>query len=115
MFIATAVGLNEELNIYWSTDGVEWTAGEIGYVDPKFKTYNPITREYYYDYAVDFQNMAYANNTYTAVNGNTIAESADGKTGPLLLSFKALSESYNNCFRKIRYDRKTRNISSRQR
>jgi len=100
MFITTASRLNDKLNIYWSTDGVEWTVGEIGYVDPKFETYNPITREYYYNYSIDFHNMAYANNTYATVNGNTIAESVDGKTWNLYYcdfpSYKL--ESYNNRF-----------------
>ncbi|HBN85081.1 MAG TPA: hypothetical protein DDZ89_14700, partial [Clostridiales bacterium] len=100
MFIATGSRLCSGINLFWSTDGAYWEQGNIGYIDPEFETFDPITKEYYSNHDEGFQFIAHANNTYATINENTIAESVDGKTWNLYYTEvpSNMLGTYNNRF-----------------
>ncbi|HEX2945657.1 MAG TPA: Ig-like domain-containing protein [Clostridia bacterium] len=81
MLVLTGKGLDKEnLNLYWSTDGITWTQGVVAYKDPKFYEYDKTARKTIWRYDRSFSGgMTFAHNTFATSNGYTVAASQDGK------------------------------------
>jgi alpha-tubulin suppressor-like RCC1 family protein len=93
ILVLTGKGLDgENLNIYWSTGGKDWTQAVITYKDPKFYEYDKTARKTIWTYSRSFTGMTYAHDTFAASNGYTVAASKDGKNWSLYRSDKAGSD-----------------------
>ncbi|HYE81479.1 MAG TPA: Ig-like domain-containing protein [Clostridia bacterium] len=76
--IAVGSGLDSDrINIYTSTDGVEWAPANITYIDPELEVEYPDTGRTYWNYG-SYYDIGYAGNLFGVAGYSCIASSPDG-------------------------------------